>query len=73
MDPIYMDPEFSFIKAHFYAPTKNVFGKPVDTFWVNVIVIWAMTIGLYFVLYFRLLKKALDSVEVLTGKAGKGD
>ena len=71
--PIYMDPEFNFIKAHFYAPQKMIFGKPIDTFIVNVIVIWVMTIALYFVLYFRLLKRGLDSVEVIMGRAGKGD
>jgi ABC transport system ATP-binding/permease protein len=70
IDPIYMDPEYKFIKAHFYSPKKMVFGKPVDTLIVNVIVIWLMTVGLYLTLYFRLLKKLLDSGELLMG--GKG-
>ncbi len=72
MEPIYMDPQYPFIKAHFYSPVKNVFGTQVDTFIVNVIVLWIMTIGLYFVLYFRLLKKLLDSGEVAMGKKLKG-
>jgi hypothetical protein len=70
-DPIFRYPENPFIKAHFYAPVKNIFGKPVDTYIVNVLVLWMMTILLYFALYFRLLKKLLDSGEMIMGK-GKG-
>jgi hypothetical protein len=44
----------------------------VDTFIINVIVLWIMTILLYFVLYFRLLKKLLDSGEAAMGKRAKG-
>ena len=68
MDPIFLDPQHRFIKAHFYAPTKQVFGVYVDTYVINIIILWIMTIGLYFVLYFRLLRRALDSGEALMGK-----
>jgi ABC transport system ATP-binding/permease protein len=68
MDPIFMDPEYKFIKAHFYSPEKMVFGRPVNTLWINVAVIWTMTIGLYLALYFRLLKKLLDSGELIFGR-----
>jgi ABC transport system ATP-binding/permease protein len=71
MDPIFMDPQYPFIRAHFYSPTKQVFGNYVDTFIVNVVVLWVMTIGLYLVLYFRVLKRLLDSGEVLMGKKFK--
>jgi len=60
MDPIYRDPEFSFIRAHFYAPQKKIFGYLMDTFWVNSIVIWCMTLILYITLYFRILKRTID-------------
>jgi ABC-type multidrug transport system ATPase subunit len=62
-EPIFMDPEFPFIKAHFYSPTKQVFGFYIDTFIVNVAVLWTMTILIYLALYFRLLKKLLDSAD----------
>jgi len=68
-DPIFMEPESKLIRAHFYAPVKNIFGKPVSTLAVNVIVMWVITILLYIVLYFRLLKKLLDSGEILLGRA----
>ncbi|MGQ9619661.1 MAG: ATP-binding cassette domain-containing protein [Bacteroidales bacterium] len=70
-DPIFVEPESKFIKAHFYAPVKNLFGKPADTLVVNVAVLWLITILFYVVLYFRLLKKLLDSGEIIFGKAGK--
>ena len=68
LEPIYMDPKFKFIRAHFYSPTKQIFGKKLDTFIMNVIVLWVITILLYLILYFRLLKKLLESGEVFIGR-----
>ncbi len=62
-DPIFKDPDHPFIKAHFYAPRKQVFGTFIDTFWVNVIFIWIWTIITYLALYLRLLKRLLDYIE----------
>lgn len=67
-DPIYNDPRSKFIKAHFYAPRKMVFGSFMPTIWVNVIVIWVMTFILYALLYFRALKKLLDFFENFSWK-----
>jgi hypothetical protein len=53
--PIYKDPEHPFIKAQFYAPVKNVFGAPVPTVWVNIVIIWCFNLFFYLVLYFRWL------------------
>jgi ABC transport system ATP-binding/permease protein len=68
LDPIFMDPKNKLIRAHFYAPQKQIFGMNVDTYIVNVIVLWMMTLFLYLILYFRLLKKLLDSLEYISGK-----
>jgi ABC transport system ATP-binding/permease protein len=65
LDPIYMDPKYKFIKAHFYSPKKQVFGHHFDTYIINVAVIWIMTCVLYLFLYFRVLKKILNSGEKL--------
>jgi ABC transport system ATP-binding/permease protein len=62
-DQIYLDPEHKLVKAHFYAPRKQVFGIFVNTLAVNVGVIWFMTIVLYIILYFKLLKRTLDFIE----------
>jgi ABC transport system ATP-binding/permease protein len=71
-EPIFMDPKSKFIRAHFYSPQKNLFGFPFDTFIINVVVLWIMTIVLYFALYFRVLKKLLESGELIMGKPVKG-
>jgi len=65
LDPVYMDPASKCIKAHFYSPFKMLFGYRLDTYLVNIIVIWLMTLVLYLVLYFRVLKLILNSGEKL--------
>lgn len=70
-DPIYLDPTSPLIKAHFYAPLKNLFGKPVSTFWVNIMVIWFISLLTYIILYYRLLKKLLDFIEQFAGRFSK--
>ena len=62
-DPIFNDPTSKLIKAHFYAPQKMFFGTYIPTIWANVIVIWFMTVVLYILLYYRVLKRALDFFE----------
>jgi ABC-type multidrug transport system ATPase subunit len=68
IDPIYMDPEYKFVKAHFYSPRKQVFGRFYSTFWVNLCVIWVMTLLLYVILYYRGLKKFLDYAERISSR-----
>jgi ABC-type multidrug transport system ATPase subunit len=60
-DQIFYDPEHPLIKAHFYAPRKQVFGNFAGTLAVNTGVIWFMTLILYVLLYFRVLHKILES------------
>ncbi|MFH1004272.1 MAG: ATP-binding cassette domain-containing protein [Bacteroidota bacterium] len=62
-NPIFLDPVGSNIRAHFYAPRKNIFGRYFDTYWVNISVIWLMTISLIITLYFDLFKKFIDKTE----------
>ncbi len=62
-DQIFYDPDHPMIKAHFYAPRKQLFGHYAETLTVNVMVIWLMTIVLYLLLYFRVLYHLLDSSE----------
>lgn len=68
IDPIYLDPEFKLIKAHFYAPRKQLFGKYYYTFWVNIIVIWMMSVIFFIILYFRGLRRLLDSFDNISNK-----
>lgn len=64
-DPIYKvpDPKKGFFGAHFYAPTKFLFGKEIDTFWANLIVIWGMSFLLIATLYFDVFKRIIDGIE----------
>ena len=59
--PIYMEGDkTSFIRAPFFASRKNVFGNYYDTYLVDIIVIWMMSLILYIALYFGWLKKLLN-------------
>ena len=60
-DQIFYDPENRLVKAHFYAPRKQVFGVYASTLAVNTGVIWFMTLIVYLLLYFRVLLKILES------------
>ena len=56
-DPIFNKAEGSFLSAHFYAPTKRLFGKEIDTYWANLIILWIQTVILYIILYYDLLRR----------------
>ena len=60
MDPIYQDPENSFIRAHFYSPYKRIFNYYFPTYNINFIIIWFMNILLFIALYRRWLVKLLN-------------
>ncbi|MGM0550810.1 MAG: ATP-binding cassette domain-containing protein [Bacteroidota bacterium] len=60
MDPIFLTPTRPFIKAHFYAPQKRLFGELYSTFNVNVGVLWGMTLITFFLVYFRVLHHVLQ-------------
>ncbi|MGD9993338.1 MAG: ATP-binding cassette domain-containing protein [Salinivirgaceae bacterium] len=60
IDPIYLDSDNEFIKAHFYAPNKKLFGYFVDTYWINIMVMWVYNLLLYLSLHFRLLRRLIE-------------
>jgi ABC-type multidrug transport system ATPase subunit len=66
--PIYADDprpsnRFDF-RAAFYSPVKHFMGTQFNTLYFNITIIWLMTILLYVTLYFELLKKLVNSVEM---------
>ncbi len=65
-NPVFLDPNNNFGRAHFYAPQKKFFGRYYPTFWFNLCVIWSMSVFMMITLYFDLLKKLLDGL----GKIG---
>jgi hypothetical protein len=71
-DPIFRDGSGnSFIRSHFFAPRKNIFGNYYSTFWVNIIVIWMMSLFLWITLYYDALRKALKFFEDIPKLFGK--
>ncbi len=71
IDPIYRDPDiegFLNFRSHFFAPRKYFAGKYHETYWFNLIFIWALTLFFYVTLYYELLKKLLDLPEKIKFK-----
>ncbi len=58
---VYRMPRYSgLFGAHFYSPYKKINGYLLPTFWMNIVVIWGMTLVAGLALYFD-LPKWLDS------------
>jgi len=70
INPIYKNPEipnFPFdFRTHFYAPQKYFMGKFYTTKYFNVAMIWAMSLFLFFALYFDWLRKLINFGESLS-------
>ena len=63
--PIYTKPssdKWINLNSSFYLPQKAIFGMVLSTYWVNVAVIWSMTIFLVIFLYLDVLKKVVDGI-----------
>ena len=63
VDPVFNDPTteayFFNYRTHFFAPTKQIGGILIDTYYFNVGVIWIMTLALYLSLYYELFGKII--------------
>ncbi|MCC6691578.1 MAG: ATP-binding cassette domain-containing protein, partial [Bacteroidia bacterium] len=70
-DPVFLDPTYNFARAHFFAPRKKFMGNFYDTYWVNICVIWLMSLVMAITLYFDLLKKLLDGLEELFSRVAR--
>jgi hypothetical protein len=67
-DPIYLDPVkngFLSFRTHFFAPSKYVFGRMIDTFVFNITLVLLSTAVLFIILYFDLLLKLVRFIENL--------
>lgn len=63
-DPVYHLPsDQSFFNAQFYAPYKYAGNKRIKTLTANLLVIWTMSILMYLVLYFDLLRKGIEATQ----------
>ncbi len=71
IDPIYLDPDSKLVKAHFYAPHKMIMGRYVETFWMNIIVIWIFNLLLYLTLHYRFLRRTIEYFSFLNASIFK--
>ena len=71
-DPVFKSPlRHSFIRTHFYAPQKRIFGIAISTYWANIMVIWLTSFMLIIMLYFDALKRLLDGATNLVARFSK--
>ncbi|MDX9769701.1 MAG: ATP-binding cassette domain-containing protein [Tenuifilaceae bacterium] len=62
-EPIFMRPEHSWGRAHFYAPVKKFNNQYVDTIWFNLAVIWMASLLLFVTLQVNLLGWVISHIE----------
>ncbi|MEQ8423073.1 MAG: hypothetical protein RIA63_00085, partial [Cyclobacteriaceae bacterium] len=65
IDPIFQDPSPIHpldYRTGFFFPTKTFLGIQFSTYVFNCLAIWLMTMLLYVMLYFELLRKLLKSI-----------
>lgn len=68
-DPIFRDGSSNhFIRSHFFAPRKNVFGNYYSTYWVNVAVLWTMSGFLWIMLFYDVLRNVLNYSKKLINR-----
>jgi hypothetical protein len=70
-DPVYLDPNKTTFRSHFFAPRKKIMNKYMDTFWANILVLWTMTLGLTITLYFDIFRIILNSMSKLSSLFSK--
>ena len=71
-DQIFLEPyQSNYGNSHFFAPRKKILGTYFDTFWVNICVLWGMSIIMAITLYFDLLRKLIDGLGNLFARFGK--
>lgn len=64
INPIFQSPQPKSLldyRTSFFFPEKNLLGATVSTYVFNLLVIWAMTLILYVLLYFEVLRKMIES------------
>ena len=62
-DPVYRLPDSHIGRAHYFAPAKFIGNLKIDTFWFNIIRIWASILIWYVILYFDVLNRIISYFE----------
>lgn len=68
INPIFVQPKPKGMldyRAQFFAPSKNLIGFQIDTYYFNILVIWFVSLLFYITLYFELLRKLINSFSLV--------
>ncbi len=65
--PIFQVPDSRIGRAHFFAPVKKIGNSEMNTITFNVVILWMMTLILYFALRYDVLRNIIRSI-VRSGK-----
>ena len=68
INPIFVQPKPKGLldyRAQFFAPSKNLVGFQMDTYYFNILVIWFVSLLFYITLYFELLRKLINSFSIV--------
>jgi len=68
--PGYMKAKSPDGKAHFYAPSKTLGEKEIDTFVFNLVVVWIISLIFYLILYLKIPERILLFFENIRMKRG---
>jgi len=68
MDPVYMYPLKKNGRAHFFASVKQIGNNHMSTLVFNMLVIWIMSVILYFLLRYSVLQKTIEFLGDLKRK-----
>jgi hypothetical protein len=74
VDPIYQIPEPAHklaFRTNFFAPSKHFAGYYFETLWFNITLVWILSIIMYAILYFDLLKKTMNFLGGIKWKRKK--
>jgi hypothetical protein len=81
IDPIFQDPLLPAnaldYRTQFLAPNKHFAGAMFDTYYFNIVVMWLMSVFLYFTLYYETFKKVFafsltkELRKIIEGKTKK--
>ncbi len=69
-DPIFKYPQSKYGRAHFYAPLKIIGKLRIETYWFNLGIIWIISLIMYVLLQFDLIRKGVENIEII--KVTKG-
>ncbi len=72
VDPVFREPSSEnkvLSRAHFFAPFKYFMGMKMETPVFNILILWLMTGLLYLMLYYDILRKAVEKISS-SGKKG---